>query len=314
MLKKYFAMTLASACLFGTVACKKMKETATGLSYEVRREGVKDSLAEVGGLVETNFQLFVKMKGKDTLLMSSAAMPQGSSTMLVRDTASYKGSFEEYLKEMHLKDSVTLLFSVDSLFAKIMRREMPPEVDKGSKARLELSITKVISKAEFERKKAEQQLMMEAQQRAQEEEQKKMQENNEKQKPIDDKKIKDFVAKNKIKATRTESGLYYVIKSQGSGAAVAKGDMVEIFYKGTLMETGEEFDSNIGKDVFKFSALSMQVVPGFDEGVALLKEGGKADLYIPSPLAYGGMEQGKIKPFSILKFEIELVKVQKGRQ
>ena len=74
-------MTLTCACLFGTMACKKMVETATGLSYEIRREGNKDSLAEVGGLVETNFQLFVKMKGKDTLLMTSAAMPPGASTM-----------------------------------------------------------------------------------------------------------------------------------------------------------------------------------------------------------------------------------------
>jgi FKBP-type peptidyl-prolyl cis-trans isomerase len=272
-------------------------------------------LAEVGGLVETNFQLFAKSNGKDTLLMSSIGMPPGQSTMLVKnpDSVSYVGSFEEYLKNMHLKDSVTLWFSVDSLFSKIMRREMLPGIDKGTKARLELSITKIIPKAQLDKMRAEQQKMMEEQQKAQEEQMRKMQEENEKQKPIDDKKLKDFLAKNKINAKKSESGLYYVIKTEGTGAAVGRGDMVSLFYKGSLLD-GTEFDSNVGKDPFTFPALSMQVVPGFDEGVALLKQGGKADIYIPSYLGYGGQGQGKIPPYSILKFEIEVTKIEKAKQ
>ena len=310
MLKKHFTMTLAFACLVGTTACKKVIETSTGLSYEVRREGNKDSLAEVGGLVETNFQLFVQSKGKDTLLMSSASLPPGANTMMVRDTATYPGSFEEHLKNLHLKDSVTLWFSADSLFAKLMRRELPPHVDKGSKAKLELGITKIISKVQLDKMKAEQQKMMEEQQKMQEEQMRKMKEDGEKQKPLDDKIIKDFLAKNKIKATSTTTGLHYVIKSAGTGAKVDKGDNVEVFYKGTLLD-GKEFDSNIGKETLKFTALSMQMIPGFDEGVSFLKEGGKIDLYIPSHLGYGGMAQGAIPAFSVLKFEVELVKVQK---
>lgn len=307
MLKKHLVLTLALACLAGTTACKKATETATGLSYEVRRTGKSDTLPQAGDVVDTNFELYVKSKGKDTLLISSATMP-GGNRMMVRDTAAFKGSFEEYLKMMHVGDSVTLLFSADSLFLKQFRMpQLPPYVDAGSKARLEIGVSKITTKAEIEKQMAEQQ-------KAQEEQMRKLQEDTEKQKPLDDQKIKDFLAKNKINnAKRTDTGLYYVVKSAGNGAAVGQGDMVSVHYKGTLMENGTQFDASKPDQPLQYSAKLGQMIPGFDEGVAFLKEGGKADLYLPSHLAYGGMGQGPIPPFSVLKFEVELVKVEKGK-
>ncbi len=310
MLKKYFPITLAFACLFGSVGCKKMVETATGLSYEVRKEGKNDSLPQNGDVIETVFELYVKSKGKDSLLISSATVP---NRMMVRDTASYVGSFEEYFKKLSPGDSVTLWFSVDSLFAKQFGRELPEFIDKGTKARLELSLTKIISKVEVDKMIAEQKAAQENQQKMQEEQMKKMQEDGEKQKPLDEAKLKEFMAKNKLKFQKTETGLYYVVKSVGKGAKVEKGDMVSVDYVGTLFDGGKEFDTSIGKAPLKYNALSGQMIPGFDEGVGFLTEGTKADLYLPSHLAYAGMGQNGIPPFSILKFEVNLLKVEKTK-
>jgi FKBP-type peptidyl-prolyl cis-trans isomerase FkpA len=310
MFKKHLTLTVALACLAGATACKKAIETATGLSYEVRRTGTSDTLPAVGDIIEANFELYVKSKGKDTLLISSATMPNGNK-MMVRsaDSATFKGSFEEYLLKLHKGDSVTLMFSADSLFLKQFRMpQLPPYVDAGSKARLELGVAKIVTKAEIDK-------MMAKQQEEQMEQMRKLQEDTEKQKPIDDQKIKDFLAKNKItNFKKTDTGLYYVVKSAGKGAEVGNGDMVSVHYKGSLLENGEQFDASKPDNPLKYPAKLGQMIPGFDEGVANLKEGGKADLYLPSHLAYGGMGQGPIPAFSVLKFEVELIKVEKTQQ
>jgi FKBP-type peptidyl-prolyl cis-trans isomerase len=53
-----------------------------------------------------------------------------------------------------------------------------------------------------------------------------------------------------------------------------------------------------------------QVIPGWTEGLQLLKPGGKATLYIPQGLAYGARPAGKIQPFSTLIFDVELISVE----
>jgi FKBP-type peptidyl-prolyl cis-trans isomerase len=53
-----------------------------------------------------------------------------------------------------------------------------------------------------------------------------------------------------------------------------------------------------------------QVIPGWTEGLQLLKEGGKATLYIPQELAYGARATGPIEGYSTLIFEVELIKVE----
>ena len=112
-------------------------------------------------------------------------------------------------------------------------------------------------------------------------------------------------------AKKTESGLYYVVEKEGKGKQAVAGKQVSVHYIGTLAD-GTEFDNSYKRDqpiVFQLGA--KRVIAGWDEGIALMKEGAKYKLIIPYQLAYG--EQGRppvIPPAAALIFDTELIKVE----
>jgi peptidylprolyl isomerase len=111
----------------------------------------------------------------------------------------------------------------------------------------------------------------------------------------------------------TDSGLQYVITEEGTGEKPQPGDVVQVHYTGTLAD-GTKFDSSLDRgEPIAFSLGMGQVIPGWDEGIALMKVGDKAKLVIPPDLAYG--EQGAggvIPPNATLIFDVELVGIQPG--
>jgi len=109
---------------------------------------------------------------------------------------------------------------------------------------------------------------------------------------------------------QTDSGLRYKIIQKGSGAQAEKGKSVSVHYEGSL-ENGQVFDSSYRrKDPITFTLGIGQVILGWDEGIALLKEGDKARFVIPSYLGYGERGAGGvIPPNTTLVFDVELVKV-----
>jgi len=109
----------------------------------------------------------------------------------------------------------------------------------------------------------------------------------------------------------TASGLQYETITEGTGAAPTASDKVEVNYKGTLLN-GEVFDSSYDRGQSVTFPLA-NVIPGWTEGLQLMKVGGKTKFYIPSALAYGDRGAGgKIGPNETLIFEVELLKVEKG--
>jgi len=106
----------------------------------------------------------------------------------------------------------------------------------------------------------------------------------------------------------SESGLKYQIIEEGFGKRPAPSDRVEVHYRGTL-DDGSEFDSSHerGKPaVFPLGG----VIPGWTEGLQLIKEGGKIRLIIPPDLAYGARGvDGVVPPGATLTFEVELLRV-----
>ncbi|MAU25974.1 MAG: peptidylprolyl isomerase [Muricauda sp.] len=109
---------------------------------------------------------------------------------------------------------------------------------------------------------------------------------------------------------KTESGLRYKIMQKGSGANAEKGKKVSVHYEGMLTD-GRVFDSSYQrKQPIDFQLGIGQVIPGWDEGIALLKVGDKARFVIPPHLAYGSRGAGGvIPPNATLLFDVELVKV-----
>ncbi len=107
---------------------------------------------------------------------------------------------------------------------------------------------------------------------------------------------------------KTPSGLQYIEIEKGSGPAPQPGQIVRVHYRGTL-EDGTEFDnSHTRGEPIAFPLGVGQVIPGWDEGIALLNVGGKATLILPPDLAYGAQGAGGvIPPNATLTFEVELL-------
>jgi FKBP-type peptidyl-prolyl cis-trans isomerase FkpA len=110
-------------------------------------------------------------------------------------------------------------------------------------------------------------------------------------------------------AKKTESGLVYVSLEEGSGAQPKSTDRVTVHYTGSVI-SGEVFDSSVKRGEPATFGLN-QVIPGWTEGLQMMKVGGKARLVIPSELGYGNSPPpgGIIKPGSTLIFEVELIDI-----
>lgn len=121
-----------------------------------------------------------------------------------------------------------------------------------------------------------------------------------------------FLAENATKegVKTTESGLQYKVIKEGKGAIPTDKNTVKVHYKGTLID-GTEFDSSYSrKEPSSFPVTG--VIKGWTEALKMMPVGSKWELYIPQELAYGARENnGKIKPFSALVFEVELLEIVK---
>jgi FKBP-type peptidyl-prolyl cis-trans isomerase len=120
----------------------------------------------------------------------------------------------------------------------------------------------------------------------------------------------DFLKENAKKEgiTVTESGIQYLVITEGDGAKPTATDQVTVHYRGTLID-GTEFDSSYSRGAPATFGLN-QVIPGWTEGVQLMGVGSKYQFFIPYNMAYGERGAGgSIGPFEALIFEIELLEI-----
>jgi len=108
----------------------------------------------------------------------------------------------------------------------------------------------------------------------------------------------------------TETGLQYLHNTEGTGESPGPTDKVTVHYKGTLLD-GTEFDSSYKRGE-PISFPLNGVIPGWTEGLQLMKVGGKTTFYIPQELAYGARPNpgGPIPPYAALIFEVELLGIE----
>ncbi|GGC07937.1 FKBP-type peptidyl-prolyl cis-trans isomerase [Dyadobacter sediminis] len=270
-------------------ACNKYRTQVTenGLKYQVFEHEDDSRKAKLGDIM--SFHLVLK-NGSDSTLRDT--YKEGNPVKMVLQAPPFKGSFEEGLAMLSAGDSAKFLINADTLFAKMMQ-PMPPMIKKGSELSFTVKVLSVLTSEEFQKQQSEA---------------------SGKQKGVDAKVIEDYLAKNnlKAKARKTASGLYYIPQVEGSGPSPAAGDNVKVHYTGKFLD-GKEFDSskNQGKPLDLQIGAGM-VIPGWEEGIMLMKKGEKGLLIIPSGLAYGPEAYGPIPGNSVLQFEMELIDFSKG--
>ena len=121
-----------------------------------------------------------------------------------------------------------------------------------------------------------------------------------------DKYRADFAKGKDVKTTK--SGLLYKIENAGKGEAIKATDTVKVHYTGKL-PNGKVFDSSVERGQPVEFQLN-QVIPGWTEGLQLVKKGGKIQLVIPPALGYGKQGAGaSIPPTSTLIFDVEVLDV-----
>jgi|LakMenE01Jun11ns_1017448.scaffolds.fasta_scaffold9764114_2 FKBP-type peptidyl-prolyl cis-trans isomerase FkpA len=276
---KKTAILLAAATIM-LAACNGYKKTESGLEYKILQDDKEGKVAGKGDVFLANLRMSVM--STDSVLMETFSTDQ--KQYLPYDEASLKEVFEQ----LSAGDSVEFHISADSLFQKTFNVPTPPWLKPGERIRFVMKVEDVFTQEELQKKNMEQM---------------------ESYRKMDEDGLKAYVAGLQNVKT-TASGLMYIIEKEGTGKAAVKGNQVSMLYKG-YFTNGQTFDENSDPSKpFEFAVGLGQVIPGWDEGVMLMKKGGKYKLIVPWNLAYGERGSGPIMPYSSLIFDLEVLDIK----
>ncbi|SFC52348.1 FKBP-type peptidyl-prolyl cis-trans isomerase [Parapedobacter composti] len=309
MKKSIFSLGLAAAVLAG--ACQQFKTGDGGLQYKIVKDNGQPK-AQTGDLLSVN--MTVTTDRNDSLLTSTYKIGLPQIVNITPDTlpGAYSGDYSSMFRMLGEGDSAIFKLNLDTMAAKTMQPK-PEFADKY--VTFTVKVNKHFKKGDL----TDSALYAEVNTYFDGE--------IEKLKASEESKIDNYIKKNNLQPMKTASGLQYVITEEGTGEKPVAGDTVEVNYTGTLIGSGDVFDTSIKEvaeknkiynamrpyEPAKFAIGVRQVIPGWDEGLLLLPKGSKAKLIIPSQLGYGerGDMRGTIPPFAPLVFDIELIDILK---
>lgn len=289
-----FLLVLGLATFFG---CEPSgpATTALGNRYTVHRDGEGDKVAATNDFVYVH----ATMRTADSLIFDTRdAGGEATAIQVPADTlgADRVGPVEDVMRGRRAGDSLTVIVRIDTLEFK------PPGMEDVDEIYYDLLITDVVSIDDFNARRAADQAKAQAEMEAviaREPEIRAFAQGVQQQ----------YASGSLENIQTTASGLQYVIHEEGDGMQAKAGDVVTVQYLGMLAENGNIFDQSFDKGAgITFPLGAGRVIPGWDEGLSLLKVGSKATLLIPSALGYGdtGTPDGAIPPASDLLFYVEL--------
>ncbi|MEX0883811.1 MAG: FKBP-type peptidyl-prolyl cis-trans isomerase [Cyclobacteriaceae bacterium] len=297
-------LVIVASTLF--YSCQKKKTTSDGIEYTYLNEG-KDKTKD-GDFV---MYQFIAKTSSDSVFISSYDQPI-PPYLQHSDTAETRTGIDEIFLNLNNGDSIEINATAEQIFTE---QGVPPFLKNDDMVTINIGVINVLEEEIFEDYFND--LVAE--------QQKKQAADAEIRMEDDIKTIENYIAENNLDADRTESGLFYVIEEEGAGEQVEQGNKISVNYTGYVLD-GTVFDTSLESkakesntykeerpyEPFSFEVGKGMVIPGWDEGLQLLKNGSKAKFLIPSPLAYGPSQRGEvIKPNSVLIFDVEVTDVEK---
>ncbi len=256
------------------------QETTTGLKYIIH-EAKGGKKAHYGDGLQLHM---IYKNAADSVIFDSNVL--GNAFTIELTEPHYKGSIEEGFLLLGEGDSASFITTADSVYAHIFGAPLPTTIIAGEKLQINVRINKVLTPNEYK-------TMMRAQHP---------------EEVIDeDALIKRYLATNQLAAISDTSGLYYISFVNGSGKQPKTGDNLEVSYLVRAL-SGELFDAS--ENAFKFKLGDTAMVKGWNIGMAMMREKGKARFIVPSKLGYGAAGNGKIPPHTPLVFDVDLIKVK----
>jgi FKBP-type peptidyl-prolyl cis-trans isomerase FkpA len=292
---------LAIASMFFAIGCKKEEVKVTPSGYEyVMHTNSDGRKAKPGDYVYFHAQ----MRNGDSVFYASREMGATAPFLQIPTEEAELGlgsrkpsPVEEVLRLMAVGDSVTIFINIDTLPNK------PPGFENAKVMYYDVVAIDIKNAEEFaianEKQREEERVKREAAQARVPE-----------IAAMVSKTISDYVGgKLGSQIKTTASGLKYILHDPGNGKPAKADKLVSVQYYGALRD-GNMFDNSFERGVaFTFQLGKGQVIPGWDEGIALLKEGGKATLFIPAELGYGAAGSPPVIPENAeLIFYVELEK------
>ncbi len=270
--------------LVGLFACNNngFKEHESGLQYRFIEENPTAQRPKIGdGLV-----IYLKYTTEN-----DSVLYNGSFRLKLTEPSHKGGSIEDAFGLMHKGDSAEFLIDAKSFIRNTVQADKFPEfIEKSSKLKFYVRLNDILSPEQME----------------------KMQEQLDAQgKAAETMLLDDYIEKNEIKQTPTESGMFIIPMKPGNGKAASSKDSLIVHYTGMFLD-GTIFDSSEKRnEPFGFVLGANQVIKGWEEGCTGLKKGEKVRFIIPSGLAYG--KKGVpdlIEPFTTLVFDVELLEIR----
>lgn len=266
-----------------SIACsnKGLKTTDTGLQYKFYTENSNANKPNIGDIIAIKF--YYANSNGEIIEESDLFRTQ------LKEASHAGGCIEDALAMMHKGDSAMFLIKAEDYYTQTRKIRVPQDIDPTEYLQFNIRMLDIISFDEFESERHAARISNER---------------------LEDKLLNDYLKRTNIKVEPTTSGLYYVEKKKGLGENPTPGKKVTVHYMGYFID-GKIFDSSYErKKPFTFTLGVGEVILGWDEGISKMKVGGKAQLVVPSILAYGDKQTGPIPPYATLVFDVELLSVE----
>lgn len=282
-------LAIAGLALIMGACNTNYEKTASGLTYKIFKGDNKQKL-KAGDIVKVNVTM--KMSPRDSVLFTNANHP---AEYIPVDTSSRQShDFNEVLKLCSVGDSLVAVSQVDTLVKRGMA-QYNSLLHRGDQIFTSIKVLKAFTSREEQAKDQQQEI--------------------EKERTKEVAEMEAYLKKKGIKAQKTENGVYVEQLKAGTGEKPVNGKQVTVNYRGSLLDNGKVFDSNMDTSFhhvqpFSFVLGAGQTIRGWEEGLLTLGKGAKGNIYIPSLLGYGPPGAPPAIPgYAPLKFEIEVLNI-----